>query len=374
MAIYLLHGDAKSTDSYEIRSRLDQLLKGVERKGNLNFHTFDLTDSGTKFGDVIASALTLPFLYGRRIVVARGVRAVEKYFIKKGGAAEEDEDQKLKGSAESIIKGLEGLKGLPQESLLVFMEENGHLDGRTAFIKKLKEVGCNVEAFKTMWFDPAAGDLKNAVKFIQVEASRMGIRLDGKTAGRFAEIVGADRGNIIKELEKLSVYSDKGASPTIEDVESVVTESYEAGIFHLVDVIGMGKLSDALDVLSDLMDRGAVAPYILAMILRQIRLIARVREAIKNGISKDPSDLASALKESPFVLRKVLNQSRLFPDFKYPDVLEWLMETDLHLKRSTMPPKLALEMLIAKLTRRSVTTGFEPGADDIYHSRRGGRT
>ena len=60
MAIYLLHGGSKSIDPFLIRKRLDELLEGIQREGNLNFATYDLHESGTSFQDVVASALTIP--------------------------------------------------------------------------------------------------------------------------------------------------------------------------------------------------------------------------------------------------------------------------------------------------------------------------
>jgi len=350
MAIYLLHGDAKSTDPFLIRQELDRLLEGVPREGNLNFAMYDLGESGTRFEDVVSSALTVPFLGERRVVVARGVKSIEKAFRKRDEDDEEEtEIDEAGGSAGPILRAVEQLAELPKGALLVLVEENDHLDGRTAFMRALKKVGCQVGEFKAMWFDPASGDVGAAVKFIQAEASRLGLRLESHLAERFATLVGADRGTILKELEKLALYAGSGSRLMAEEIESVVTESYEAGIFHLVDVIGRSRTGEAMKVLADLLDRGAAPPYILTMIARQVRLIARAREAIESGIPRDANSLAGALKEAPFVMRKVLEQERIFRRFNYPEVLEYLIEADVHLKRGTMPARLALETLIARL-------------------------
>ncbi len=347
MAIYLLHGDSRSTDAYLIKERQDSLLKGIDREGNLNYQVFDLSETGTTFQEVVASALTIPFLGGQRVVVARNVKTVEKFFKRPGG--EEEEPDKVSGSADSILRSIEQLNNLPDDALLILVDSDEHLDGRTAFIKGLKKVGCVVESFKAMWFDPASGDMRQAAEFIQKEAGKFKLRMDNKTAVKFAERAGADRNTIVRELEKLALYVGEGKSPTVNDVVESVTESYEAGIFHLVDVIGQGRISEAMKALDDLMDHGAAPPYILAMIARQIRLIARTREAIDSGVQRNQGAIAKALGEAPFVIGKVLKQAGSFRQFYYPEVLEYLMETDVRLKRSTMPGKLALETLIARL-------------------------
>ncbi len=371
MPIHLLHGDAKSPDPFLIREKLDRLLKDVPREGNLNFSVFDLSETGTTIFDVVSSALTVPFLGGQRVVVAKGVKAVERFFKKPDEDETREED--LGAGGETIVRAVEQLGDLPDNALLIFVEENGHLDGRTAFYRALKKVGCVIDESKAMWFDAAAGDTDNAVKFIQAEAGRLGIRIDGDAAERFATLVGSDKGSILQELRKLSIYAGPGASPTREDVEKVVTESYEAGIFHLVDVIGLRRTGEAMEVLSDLMDRGAAPPYILAMIARQVRIIGQVRELLESGVP--PGDVAKVLKESPFVIRKVLGQVRIFPEFDYARILDQLMETDVHLKRGTMPAKLALETLIARLAvggpplQRSGEAEAPGGSE--YHPRRG---
>jgi DNA polymerase-3 subunit delta len=351
MAIYLLHGDAKSIDPFLIKARLDELLKGVEREGNLNFATFDLSASGTSFSDVVSSALTVPFLGGRRVVVASGVRAVEALFRSKSDEeAQEEDGPDLSQAAAATLRAVGQLSQLPEDALLVLVEDTGHLDGRTPFYRALKKVGCKIETFKAMWFDPASGDTRSAVDFVQREASKLGLRLSAKLAERFALLVGSDRGTILKELEKLALYAGTGSRLTIEDIEFVVTESYEAGIFHLVDALGYGNRSEAIKCLADLLDHGAAPPYILAMIARQVRLIARAREEIESGVPAHQESLAKALGEAPFVARKVLAQVNRFPRLDYPTVLEHLMEADVHLKRGTMPSRLALETLITKLT------------------------
>ena len=349
MAIYLLHGDSKSTDSYGVRNRLEQLLKGIDTEANMNFATYDMSVGEANFQEVITSALTIPFLGGQRIVVAKGIKTVEKAFKSKGDEEDESKSKKQSSTAEGVLRAVGQLEQLPDDALLILVEETGHLDGRTAFYKAIKKLGCKVETFKAMWFDPAAGNVRDAIDFIQSESTRRGLRLDYRPAERFAHMVGSDKAHIIQEIEKLALYAGEGSSPTEEDVENVVTKSHEAGIFELVDLIGYGKVKKAIDALGDLLDHGAAPPYILTMIARQMRLIGLTREALANGVHASEGPLAKALKLSPFVTRKLLIQVESFPKFNYPKILEMLMDTDLHLKRSTMDTKLALETLIAKL-------------------------
>ena len=358
MAIYLLQGDSKSPDPQLVRERLAELLKGIPREGNLNYCEFDLSEGRNSFQEVAASALTVPFLGGARVVVAKNVKAVESAFRSKAEVeeGEEETEGELTGAGEAIIRAVRQLEALPKEALLILVEENGALDSRTRFFKELKKVVCVVESYKAMWFDPGAEGgkgIRDVVSYVQEQASRLGLRMDAKMAERFVMLVGPDRGTIIKELEKLSLYAGAGKRLSLNDVEAVVTQSYEAGIFHLVDAIGLGKTAEAIKLLSDLLDRGAAPPYILTMIARQLRIMARIRELLASGARADADFLAERLGESPYTIKKILHQSRTFPTFSYPRILELLMESDVHIKRGTMPPKLALETLITKLAAQN---------------------
>lgn len=354
MGIYLLHGDAKSVDSFRLHQRLDELLKNVDREANLNFHTFDLSESGTTFSEIISSALTIPFLGGRRVVLVRNLKVIEKFFKSKADENDEeaDEDSSGKTEADMIIRAVGQLCNLPDEALLIMVEETDHIDKRSSFFRALKKVGCVDEEFKGMWFDPASGDISQVRDYIMRQATSLDIRLDHNSAEKFALLAGSDSGTINRELEKLAMYAGPGGNITEETIEEVVTPGYESGIFQLVDSIGYGNSTKAIEYLHDLLDRGAAAPYILTMIARQVRLIQKVRDAVRSGIPRSQGALTKSLGEPPFTIRKILTQERGFPKFEYVKILDLLMETDVHLKRGTMRPELALETLISRLATR----------------------
>lgn len=366
MPVYLLHGDDKSCDPFLIRERLAELLKDIPREGNLNYSEHDLALSSSSFHEIISNAMTLPFLGTSRTVVVKNLKSFEKkYFSTKSElkrpddeVAEDDERQDLSEESEGIIRSIMRLSGISPDTLLIFVEENDHLDGRTRLYKSLKAINCIIETFKADWFDPASADISaELLTFVENKASSLGIRISADLAERFLELVGPDKGIILKELEKLALYAGKGSKITESVINSVVRESYEGGIFQLVDLIGYGRTEDALKRLSELIDHGAAAPYILSMIARQIRLIARIREAFASGASRN--ELASILGEPKFVIYKTLKQVGSFPAFDYPSLLELLMDTDFRIKRGLMDPRLALEILITKIISNYETTDWD---------------
>ncbi|HEX9746175.1 MAG TPA: DNA polymerase III subunit delta [bacterium] len=345
MAIFLLHGDSRNIDAGQLNRRLKKLLDGIPTEGNLNYSAFDLSEPGSSVQEVVASALTVPFLGGNRTVVARNTKVVEKYFRQK----DEDSEPSSGGESESIIRSIGQLTQLPDDSLLIFIEESGHLDGRTAFYKALKKAGCKMEEFKSMWFDPAAGGIDTVTRFIRAEATRMNLRIDEKNAELIAYKVGPDSSRIVRELEKLAIYAGPGASITPDMIHDSVAESYEAVIFNLVDAIGMRNMPLAMEYFSNLMEHDTNEQYIITMITRQLRLIVRVREALAAGSVRDQKILGPQLGESTFTIGKILRQTNRFPRLNYPDMLDKIIETDYAIKRGKMAPRLALETLIVKL-------------------------
>ena len=79
------------------------------------------------------------------------------------------------------------------------------------------------------------------------------------------------------KLEKLSLYAT-GRSVTDADVRAMVPYAQEANIFAAVDSIMDGRPGAALRSVVQLMDDGQEPLYIIAMIERQLRLIALARE------------------------------------------------------------------------------------------------
>ncbi|MCH9012478.1 MAG: DNA polymerase III subunit delta, partial [Proteobacteria bacterium] len=145
-----------------------------------------------------------------------------------------------------------------------------------------------------------------------------------------------------RELEKLSLYA---AGERIEEshVTELVQQAREANVFAAVDAMVDGRQEVALRLLHQLRQDGRDTFYIIAMVERQLRLLALARDSMDKGVPQ--RELGSKLGVSQFVLRKTVDQARRH---SWKDIVwryQQLLEADLAIKEGRLDPDLALELL-----------------------------
>ena len=84
------------------------------------------------------------------------------------------------------------------------------------------------------------------------------------------------------------------------------------------------------------------------MIVRQFRIIVRVKTALLNGLA-DNQQIAKKLGFHPFVVQKAMPQVRLYNMEKLKKIYEKLLATDLLLKSSDLNKKAIIENMVVKI-------------------------
>jgi DNA polymerase-3 subunit delta len=185
------------------------------------------------------------------------------------------------------------------------------------------------------------------LQWIKRRAADKGSSITPPAMQVLAELVGGDLWTIDRELEKLSLYAT-GRDITDSDVRAMVPYAQEANIFAAVDAIMDGKPGPALRLLMQLMEDGQEPLYIIAMIERQLRLIALARDLTDRGVS--PPDLGRRMgTNSDFVVRKTLGQARRLTLPQIRTKYRRVLESDLAIKQGRLEPALSLQLLVADL-------------------------
>jgi len=168
-----------------------------------------------------------------------------------------------------------------------------------------------------------------------------------------AELTGGNLWVMNSEIEKLLLYAE-GRTITHDDVKRLTSYSQEANIFNLVDAIIASQIGTAQGILYRLYREGASATYILAMITRQFRLIAQVKD-MTPGLSRSQIQDRLGLKSS-FSLDKTLEQAESYSLERIKEAYNKFLETDLAIKTGKYNDELALELLVADLcsTKRKI--------------------
>ncbi|HKP58034.1 MAG TPA: DNA polymerase III subunit delta [Polyangiales bacterium] len=274
----------------------------------------------TSAARILDAARTLPMLGGTRFVL---VRAVDDL-------------------ADKELDGLTAYLNSPVDSsCLVLTAEK--LDGRSKFSKTAKQLGYLVEAqpFKI-------GQMR---EFFLREAQRRQLKLHDDAAAAMVDALGTDLSAADDALERLSLYVGPDQPITLQAVEACVSRVRVDTIWALVDAVSLRDRRVAMKAASSLLRDREPPLRILAMLARQIRIVARMRDALAGGMS--PQEATAAAGAPPFKARELGNAARRFGPNELSRAFRVLAEADLMQKGGKTPPAIALENAILELTRAS---------------------
>jgi DNA polymerase-3 subunit delta len=335
---YIFHGE----DEFSRAEALKKLRAELGDSQFADLNTTVLDGRGLTLGELRHHADAIPFLSDKRLVIVEGLLARLDPRHKQGesdGAGSESEETSSSSWGSDLA---EYLPTLPETTLLIFVEKKTLAKNNP--IVKLAEKDkkrARVQAFNA----PNSGALPD---WIITHAEGKGTRIEFSAANDLAMFVGADLRALDNEIEKLIAYR-RGETIRREDVRALVAPVQEQSIFELVDALGVRKTASALELLHDQLRHNAEPLYLLAMIVRQFRLLLQVKDLASRGMALE--QIREQLKLHPFVARKVLEQSRNFTSDQLDLIYRKLLEVDLAMKTSRGDPTVTLDVLVVELTR-----------------------
>jgi DNA polymerase-3 subunit delta len=266
---------------------------------------------------ILACARTLPMMAPRRLIVVRDADALSA-----------DELGQLSGYIASPA---------PETCLCMLAEK---ADLRLKFFTLWKKHGMLLK------LDPLSE--RQLPSFVEAEARRLKVKLEPGAAGRIAEEIGSDLGQIVDALERLACYVADGAPIRIADVEEVVAATRQHSVFELIDAVGGGNRPEALRLLSGMLALREPALRLLAMLGRHVRQLWQTCDLMTHG-TRGPGEVASALGVPPFVASRLLEQARRLDSRRVNRMHEAIYQTDRTLKLSKLEDERIMEQLILHL-------------------------
>ncbi len=277
---------------------------------------------------------TIPFLAEKRLVIVEGL--LTRLAPRK--------DRELSASQRELLTALaDYLPRLPETTRLVFIEDKP-LPVRHSML----QLAQREEQGYVKRFDPP--DAKVLPRWIEKRVSKYGGEIEPQAARQLAAVVGTDLRLLDQEIIKLVTYTQPptgGQAITIADIETVVPYAQAAVVFDLVDALGRRDGRTAAQTLHRLLDAGEHPLMLLAMIVRQFRLLIQVKELKAGGST--PHDIAKALRLHPFPARKLHTQATHFTAAQLEAVYRHLLDTDVAIKTGKIDPEVALDLLVAGL-------------------------
>lgn len=274
--------------------------------------------SSLSAGTVTSAAKTLPMMAAARFVLVRNAHLAPQ------------------SELDLLVPYLED--PCPSTCLVIVADK---LDGTRRFTKAAKKQKVLVDA------QALKGGAVRA--FAVAEARARGHHLGGRAADALAEATGDDLASIDDALERLSLYVGEGAAIEVDAIDACVSRVPTDTIWALVDAVAVRDTRAALAASSSLVAAREAPLRILAMVARQLRMVARMRQALAAGLrGKDATKEAGA---PPFKARQLTQAARRFTAPQLGAAFHILSEADRAMKGSKVPAEVVLQDAVLSLCR-----------------------
>ncbi len=161
--------------------------------------------------------------------------------------------------------------------------------------------------------------------------------------------------NIDRELEKLFCYTLGREVITAEDVEVVCVGQTTGRIFDMVNYIAEQRQRQALELYYDLLALKEPSMRILFLVARQFQSLLLVKELRNQGY--DSKAISSRLGIPEFAARKHLAQSGHFTPEQLKKAVSDCVQAEEDVKTGTMNDRMAVEVLIVRLSSKNCNSG-----------------
>ena len=211
------------------------------------------------------------------------------------------------------------------------------LDGRTKFGQALGKAVFALEL-------PRPNEL---VGWINKRAQRAGINVQHDAVLLLAELIGNDLGTLSTTLDRLTLYAGPAVTITSEHVEANVCATRVSSIFELTDALGARDWLRTTMLLRNIIEGGESALVVLAMLVRQLRLMLQVK-ALQASRAR-PADMAQTLGIRPFLVEPLNQAARRYSLPELYTALQAAGDADMQLKSSRLSHTVVLEKLLLRI-------------------------
>lgn len=310
--VYVLVG----TERLLIERAVDAARRAVDSMGAPGFNVEVFDGKGLEAARVMSASRTLPMMADLRFVLLRHVDAMTP-------TEQTHLAQYLDDPCDSTCLVLTATK----------------LDGRSKLAKTAKSKGYLIEV------KPLRG--RELREFVRAEAAAREHNIAPQAIEALLEAVGDDLGAIDDAMERLSLFVGAGQRIDAEAVRMCVTRIRVESIWSLVDAIGLKDRRKGVAAAQSLLDDREPPLRLLAMVARQLRIVARMREALSEGMR--PQEAAKRAGAPPFKATDLTDSARRFTAESLGRAFALIAETDRALKSSKRPSDVILQQAVLEL-------------------------
>lgn len=306
--IFFFYGE----DSFRAKNKIDALKK--------KFHQ-SVDTSGQNIMTLDGETLSLAKFF--EAVKASGFLATKKLVLIKNIF----NNKKLKDWQDDLIAYLDTQKDTVEENYLIFWQTDKP-DVKSALYKTLKKFKYSEEFAK---LSPAKLEA-----WLKDKVTRANKNISPANLNLLLSYVGDDLWLLNNELDKLINFSTD-SEITTENIKLLVAAKSNDNIFQLVEALGKKDKKQASLLLQQQLKTGANALYLLSMIVRQYRLLLKIK--LLSSDLNNSFALAQALKIHQFVAEKSLKQSQLYSIGQLKNIYKALLNLEEKLKSTPGEPE-----------------------------------
>jgi DNA polymerase-3 subunit delta len=306
-------------NDFDMQETIQHWVSAFEKKyTGLNVVRHDVADTTLSKIELIQSvknALQVESLFGSNKLV------ILKNFLTPAGEKNEELMALLQKAVESV-----------SDNFFLIMWQTKKPDSRRKMFKGLQKLEKSGQAEVKEFVLPQGNAL---YQWIDKRVATHKATIDPRARDMLLAFVGNNLWQLDAEIAKLSSYCG-GAPITLESVQKLVKARFNDDIFALMDALSQRDKRTVLHLMRDQLESGASEMYLLAMLVRQFRLLRQVKDFVSNKGVRDNYAIAKALKVHPFVIKKLLPQVGKFSQDQLKTIYAQLIEIEFALKsRST---------------------------------------
>lgn len=167
------------------------------------------------------------------------------------------------------------------------------------------------------------------------------------------DITSGDAARLAIEIEKLSLYAGTERKVTAADILSLVADAHSSTIFALVNALGRGDRSKALEILDTLSREGEYMPLALTFLATQFRMALAARSAGLRGANQIQAHFTKlGARIWPDRARQIEQTVEAFPKARLENAIARVFAADRDLRDARPDDRIVMEEMILALTAR----------------------
>jgi DNA polymerase-3 subunit delta len=166
-----------------------------------------------------------------------------------------------------------------------------------------------------------------------------------------AEMLGNNMARLSADLEKLALYLGGGRAVTQQDLEALIPEARQSGVFELTDALAAKDRSRALSLVDTLAKTGEYWPLQLNMLARLFRQALAAKEQGARAVPQITRLFQSqGAPMWPARARQIVDVGQKFSRLELERALIALYHADRDLRRERPNDRLIIEQLVVGMT------------------------